>query len=197
MFVQGGDASVEEHQRTLQQLAYQYVSRSLFKADRLSLALHLEWQVLTGQAMADVKVDTSKISQNVPGWLSEERAFDVFVLKSALPELYSQLNLDDETTWSNFSTAGDCEEHFPVQLSHKLTPFQRVLIVQALRPDRLHSSLLHFAAHILGLSALFALDTFAVVCYPPSTVSDILLPLCVSDILLPFCVSDILLPLCV
>ncbi|CAG2066588.1 unnamed protein product, partial [Timema podura] len=153
-----------EHQKTLQQLVYQYVSRSLFKADRLSLALHLvhtmhskhllenEWQVLTGQAMADVKVDTSKISQSVPGWLSEERAMDVFVLKSALPELYSQLNLDDKTTWSNFSTAGDCEEHFPVQLSHKLTPFQRVLIVQALRPDRLHSSLLHFTAHILGQS---------------------------------------------
>nr|CAD7430089.1 unnamed protein product [Timema monikensis] len=133
----GGDASVAEHQKTLQQLVYQY-----------------EWQVLTGQAMADVKVDTSKISQSVPGWLSEERAFDVFVLKSALPELYSQLNLDDKSTWSNFSTAGDCEEHFPVQLSHKLTPFQRVLIVQALRPDRLHSSLLHFTAHILGLQDL-------------------------------------------
>jgi dynein heavy chain 2 len=72
------------------------------------------------------------------------------VFQSALPELYSQLQLDDKGSWSGFSHSGECENNFPVQLGHRLSPFQKVLVVQALRPDRLHSALVQFALQTLG-----------------------------------------------
>ncbi|PNF38486.1 hypothetical protein B7P43_G03954, partial [Cryptotermes secundus] len=161
-----GDMRTKGQQKRLQHVIYQYVSRSLFKADRLMFALHLvnklylqqihesEWEVFIGQAISNIKSDASKASDSLPNWIEEERAFDVFVLKSALPELYSQLQLDDRGSWSGFSRSGECEDSFPVQLARKLSPFQKVLVVQALRPDRLHSALLHFALQTLGLRDL-------------------------------------------
>jgi dynein heavy chain 2 len=64
--------------------------------------------------------------------------------------MYSQLQLDDKGSWSGFSHNGECENSFPVQLDRKLSPFQKVLVVQAVRPDRLHSALVHFALQTLG-----------------------------------------------
>ncbi|PSN45379.1 Cytoplasmic dynein 2 heavy chain 1 [Blattella germanica] len=113
-----------------------------------------EWTVFTGQAVSDIKIETSRIGENLPNWIEEERAFDVFVLKNSLPELFSELQLDDKGSWTGFSRSGDCENNFPVQLTHKLTPFQRVLVVQALRPDRLHSALVQFSLLSLGLQDL-------------------------------------------
>jgi hypothetical protein len=40
--------------------------------------------VFTGQAISDLKNDTSKVNDSLPKWIEEERAFDVFVLKVSL-----------------------------------------------------------------------------------------------------------------
>ncbi|KAJ9587001.1 hypothetical protein L9F63_019419, partial [Diploptera punctata] len=160
------DLKTKGYQKRLQHIVYQYVSRSVFKADRLSFALHLvnkmhsqqipedEWNVFTGQAVSDVKIESSKVNENLPSWIDEERAFDVFVLKSGLPNLYTELMLEDKASWSSFARSGECENNFPVQLARKLTPFQQVLVIQALRPDRLYSALVQFALQTLGLHDL-------------------------------------------
>lgn len=44
----------------------------------------------------------------------------------------------------------NCEQMLPSHLSGKLTSFQRVLLIQTLRPDRLHSVLTSFALSTLG-----------------------------------------------
>ncbi|XP_069679211.1 cytoplasmic dynein 2 heavy chain 1 isoform X2 [Periplaneta americana] len=163
---ESADIRTKGHQKRLQHIVYQYISRSLFKADRLMFALHLvnklysqqfqdnEWRVFMGQAVSDIKVDASRVSDSLPNWIEEERAFDVYVLKNALPKLYSELELEDKGSWTAFSRSGDCENNFPVQLARRLTPFQQVLVIQALRPDRLHSALVQFSLQTLGLQDL-------------------------------------------
>ncbi|KAK3929891.1 Cytoplasmic dynein 2 heavy chain 1 [Frankliniella fusca] len=159
--------SMEERHKSLRQrlllFTFQYVSRSLFKADRLTFALHLthkmcpslfktnEWEALTGQVLVDLKVDTSQLSDTVPKWLEEDKAFEVFLLQNALPEFYADLKLEDESAWNNFMLSENCEQILPSHVSGKITAFQRVLLVQTLRPDRLHSALMSFALSSLGV----------------------------------------------
>ncbi|XP_068082912.1 cytoplasmic dynein 2 heavy chain 1 [Anabrus simplex] len=167
--IQSGESPAEKikgHQKRLQALVYQYTSWSVFKADRLMLALHIvrkmypglikdnEWAVFTGQALSDARMDMEKASDVQPSWLSEDRAYELFLLKSTLPDLYRELHLQDTAMWSAFAHSGECENSFPVQLERHLTAFQRVLVVQALRPDRLLSVLMQFALHSLGLQDL-------------------------------------------
>lgn len=40
--------------------------------------------MFTGQAISDLKNDTSKVNDSLPNWIEEERTFDVFVLKVSL-----------------------------------------------------------------------------------------------------------------
>ncbi|KAJ9599677.1 hypothetical protein L9F63_026473 [Diploptera punctata] len=135
------DLKTKGYQKRLQHIVYQYIPED-------------EWNVFTGQAVSDVKIESSKVNENLPSWIDEERAFDVFVLKSGLPNLYTELMLEDKASWSSFARSGECENNFPVQLARKLTPFQQVLVIQALRPDRLYSALVQFALQTLGLHDL-------------------------------------------
>ncbi|CAH0388994.1 unnamed protein product [Bemisia tabaci] len=98
---------------------YNFMSRCLFKADRLTFALHLvrnvfpqlflpnEWELLIGQAVGDLKIDTAKVNDVVPQWIDKDRAFDVFILQNTLPNLYSTLRLEEEALWREFMTKGD------------------------------------------------------------------------------------------
>ena len=52
--------------------------------------------------------------------------------------------------WSHFSRSSQCEQDFPSSLAKKLSRFEQVLVVQALRPDRLQSAMAGFAANALG-----------------------------------------------
>lgn len=145
----------------LQQLVYEYVCRSLFKADRLMFAMHLahgtkpelfaenEWEALTGILVADVKGDSS-----VPSWVDEERKVAVAALKANFPRLYQNLDLDNTGLWSNFARSSHCEEEFPSAVEKRCTPFQQVLLCQAARPERLQSCMGLFACRSLGMKEL-------------------------------------------
>ena len=71
-----------------------------------------------------------------------------------LGNLYSSLDLNDTPTWSSFGVSAQPELEFPASVANKITPFQKVLLVQTLRPDRLQSAMNLFAAKSLGLKAL-------------------------------------------
>nr|DBA32514.1 TPA: hypothetical protein GDO54_000298 [Pyxicephalus adspersus] len=154
---------------SLKHMVYEYVCRSLFKADQLMFALHFvrgmhpelfqenEWDVFTGVIIGDMfkKSDSQKsLRDQIPAWIEQERAWAVALLKASLPALYQSLSLEDSNLWSHFSKSSVCEQEFPAAIAKKLSLFQQVLVVQAIRPDRLQSTMALFACKTLGLKEL-------------------------------------------
>ena len=154
---------------TVQALAYEYICRSLFKADRLMFALHLahgmhpklfqpnEWEAFTGQLVPDTlrrQESIKQMKESVPSWCSQEQALAVFQLKSSFPNLYPNLGLHSKEVWSTFLKHPRCERELPPSVAAKISAFQQVLVVKALRPDRLQSAMELFAMRALGLKEL-------------------------------------------
>ncbi|CAG0920502.1 unnamed protein product, partial [Notodromas monacha] len=157
---------VEGLKHSLLVLVYHYVSQSLYKKDRTMFALHLahgmkpemfhnqEWEAFTGMLVTDVKLDVAEAKATLPSWINEERALAVSLLKGTFPDFFALLRLDDAAMWNEFSKHPQCEIKIPSDLSKRLTAFQNLLVVQALRPDRLHSAMKLFATRGLGLKEL-------------------------------------------
>ncbi len=152
---------------TLLSLVYEYICQSLFKADRLMFALHLvhgmqpqlfkesEWEMFTGLLVSQATLRRQEsIRDIVPTWVDPERGQAVTALKSNLPSLYQLLELGSAELWTRFSKSSQCEREFPPSVGKSLTRFQQVLVIQALRPDRLQSSMEQFATQALGLKEL-------------------------------------------
>ncbi|KAI6195343.1 Cytoplasmic dynein 2 heavy chain 1 [Aphelenchoides besseyi] len=142
-------------------IVFYYVSRAIFKQDRLAFALRFvrvvqpklfedrEWNFFTGDTQDDENVNHSA---HLPSWIGQQNQSALQRLQSALPQLYHQLNLDDRGTWSEFANGGDAS--LPKSIGTKLSPFQRVLAVQALRPERLNTVLNKFVCSTLGLTSI-------------------------------------------
>ncbi|CAJ0594203.1 unnamed protein product [Cylicocyclus nassatus] len=158
--------------RSLQLAVFYHISRALFKADRLMFALSFvhgtlpkmfqpkEWELFTGVILDEPQAATSGIS-----WIDESRHAAVSKLQAHLPTLYNNLQLSDQGTWSEFSRAVDCENSVPSAIETRITPFQKVLLIQAVRPDRLYAAMQNFALKTLNLPSINP---------PPFNLSDIL-----------------------
>ncbi|VDM55898.1 unnamed protein product [Angiostrongylus costaricensis] len=59
----------------------------------------------------------------------------------------------------------DCESSMPPAIEQKITPFQKVLVIQATRPDRLYSAMLNFVLKTLSIPSINP---------PPFDLSDVL-----------------------
>ncbi|XP_065833043.1 cytoplasmic dynein 2 heavy chain 1-like isoform X2 [Oscarella lobularis] len=160
---------------TLQTLVYEYVCRSLFKADRLMFALHLvhgmhpelfaeqEWEAFTGQIVSDVlrrQESLKSLKESLPTWIDLERVAAVNLIKTVFKSLFSSLLLHDADLWANFARSSQCEIDIPPTVLQKITLFQQILVIQALRPDRLQSAMELFACRGLGMKQL-SLSTFS------------------------------------
>ncbi|GAB5577021.1 cytoplasmic dynein 2 heavy chain 1 isoform X12 [Prionailurus iriomotensis] len=154
---------------SLKHMVYEYICRCLFKADQLMFALHFvrgmhpelfqenEWDTFTGVVVGDMlrKADSQqRIREQLPSWIDQERSWAVATLKITLPSLYQTLCFDDEALWRTYYHTSMCEQEFPSILAKKVSLFQQVLVVQALRPDRLQSAMGMFACKALGLKEL-------------------------------------------
>ncbi|XP_058542508.1 cytoplasmic dynein 2 heavy chain 1 isoform X7 [Neofelis nebulosa] len=154
---------------SLKHMVYEYICRCLFKADQLMFALHFvrgmhpelfqenEWDTFTGVVVGDMlrKADSQqRIREQLPSWIDQERSWAVATLKIALPSLYQTLCFEDEALWRTYYHTSMCEQEFPSILAKKVSLFQQVLVVQALRPDRLQSAMGMFACKALGLKEL-------------------------------------------
>ncbi|XP_034521541.1 LOW QUALITY PROTEIN: cytoplasmic dynein 2 heavy chain 1 [Ailuropoda melanoleuca] len=154
---------------SLKHMVYEYICRCLFKADQLMFALHFvrgmhpelfqenEWDTFTGVVVGDMlrKADSQqRIRDQLPSWIDQERSWAVATLKIALPSLYQTLCFDDVALWRTYYHSSVCEQEFPSILAKKVSLFQQVLVVQALRPDRLQSAMALFACRALGLKEL-------------------------------------------
>jgi dynein heavy chain 2 len=139
----------------------QFMGRALFKADRLMFALHLikgmhpdhfqpkEWEIFTGSLVASV---TEVVPRGYPSWAPAERQAAFRLLTEHLPHLIQSLELENAPKWQRFAATPEAEQNFPALRG--VTPFQRVLMVQAFRPDRLQSSLLQFCTDMLRVESI-------------------------------------------
>lgn len=66
-----------------------------------------------------------------------------------MPDLCQKAGLDDDSTWRQWSDSSEPEKSFPSD--RRLTLFQQILIIQALRPDRLQVAMREFACRLLNL----------------------------------------------
>nr|XP_040568861.1 cytoplasmic dynein 2 heavy chain 1-like [Lepeophtheirus salmonis] len=159
----GSERRIEALKRSLQDMVFKYVTRSLFNSDRVSFALHLvnkmhpelfgflEWEEFLGINLQ--KGDHVTLT-SLPEWIDEDQKVHVERLKNNLPQIYETLTLDDLSLWSSFAKSQHCEEDFPVHLVKKITPFQQLLVIQALRPDRLYRAMEIFVAKALKFKEL-------------------------------------------
>ncbi|XP_057314672.1 cytoplasmic dynein 2 heavy chain 1-like isoform X2 [Hydractinia symbiolongicarpus] len=156
---------------TVQTLVYEYISRCLFKADRQMFGLHLvhgiypdmfekqEWEYFCGMIVSAVlqrRESLLGMGKSLPDWVDEERLSALSSFKNTFSNLFNSLDLTNQSLWSGFGKSSQCEQEFPSSLTNKVSAFQRVLVVQALRPDRLQSAMNSFASKALGLKALAA-----------------------------------------
>jgi len=138
-----------------------FMGRALFKADRLMFALHLikgmhqdnfqpkEWEIFTGMIVASV---TDAVPRGYPSWAPSDRQAAFRLLTENVPHLVHALELENASKWQRFASSLEPERDLP-QLKG-VSPFQKVLIIQAFRPDRLQSALTQFCTDLLRIDSV-------------------------------------------
>ena len=91
----------------------------------------------------------------MPSWVNDDRTIAMLVFRNAFPHLYDKLNFGDENYWTNFYMSNECEENLPQGIKDTCSAFQILMLIQTLRPDRLHTAMTNFARYALGRRFLF------------------------------------------
>ena len=161
-----GDTRMQFLELDLKRHVYEKTARSLFKGDRLTFAMHLvrgirpesiaadEWNFFIGLVIAD----SSQATSRVPEWVerhAQDRVPALQRFSATMPRLVQQLKLEDEGIWLDWlrSPAPEKDTNFPSKAAN-ITDFQRMLVVQALRPDRLQTAMESFSCKQLGTRSL-------------------------------------------
>lgn len=138
-----------------------YISRSLFKSDRLTFGMHFvrgimpekfeqdEWELFQGTF-----IPSSQPSSAAPTWCPPDRAPALQLLRAAFPRVEEQWQLGKDQLWAPWAASDKCEESFDPSIFSRMSSFQRVLLIQAVRPDRLESALTQFACESVGVTSL-------------------------------------------
>lgn len=132
-------------EKKLISLTLHHCTQAAYRKHRLTLALHLilclnpvpesERNLLLdgGNLKGDENTDFT-----VPDYVPEERKIAVKALATCLPQVAVKLQKDWFDDLKN------------INREQNLTPFQKVLVIQALRPDHLHTALTKLATEQLG-----------------------------------------------
>ncbi|KAK2946340.1 putative Cytoplasmic dynein 2 heavy chain 1 [Blattamonas nauphoetae] len=167
--------------RTLVDMVIETITRGMFKSDRLAFCLHIA-HTLNPTAFGDGEWDhflgrfTRKAvsASSVPKWIGSESTADVAQLMGTISNFESLSgwdNQDNEKGWKDWILSQKCEVDFPLpeapplaspitgkkpksDSAPTLTLFQRVLLIQACRPDRLMSACVVFVKAALGISSV-------------------------------------------
>lgn len=86
-----------------------------------------------------------------------------------MPDLCNKAGLEEDSSWRQWSEISDCEKNFPQE--RRLTPFQQILIIQALRPDRLQVAMKEFACRVLNLKDISPSTTSIRYIYETETIA--------------------------
>lgn len=135
-----------------------FVGRALFKADRPMFSLHLvngmkenifeekEWEAFVGKL-----VSTDEKPRDFPAWAPPERKRNFAILSENFPRLIENFDFGN-SQWNRWSSEQECELNFPNVRG--ISSFEKVLLVQALRPDRLMSAINGFCCNELDVNSL-------------------------------------------
>eukprot|EP01062_Namystynia_karyoxenos_P045109 TRINITY_DN3342_c0_g5_i1.p1 TRINITY_DN3342_c0_g5~~TRINITY_DN3342_c0_g5_i1.p1 ORF type:complete len:4328 (+),score=2117.78 TRINITY_DN3342_c0_g5_i1:233-13216(+) len=150
---------------------FMYVSRGLFKGDRLLFGMHVVQGLATGGAgaydslqifdpkewdffLSRVTAVEQDVRGDVPAWVAHDCHGNYLALKQELPSLEKKLDSQREAdTWYKWVQSREPEIDMPTHL-RDVTPFQRLLLVQAFRPDRLTSAMDTFVRSQLQVESL-------------------------------------------
>lgn len=129
------------------QLLFLSVSRALFNEDRAVFGLHFvrsiredlfsheAWDFFVGGA-STVFINPDQ-RKPCPSWVPHEVLNSYQSLVLALPEACSSCAFEDAATWSPWISSGSVNLELPdVGSSLRLNPFEKLVITNALRPDR-------------------------------------------------------------
>ena len=103
-----------------------------------------EWEIFTGSLVASV---SDAVPRGYPSWAPTERQAAFRLISENLPHLLTSLELENQSKWQRFAASLEAEKDMP--LLRGVSPFQRVLAIQAFRPDRLQTALLNFCTELL------------------------------------------------
>ena len=94
--------------------------------------------------------------EEVPLWVAGDRAPAFRALASAFPQWVRALGLQEADKWGRWYRSSAPERDFPAAALRggASTSWQRVLLLQALRPDRTMSALQAFACEALGVPSI-------------------------------------------
>ena len=111
-----------------------------------------EWDIFVGRAASVRSGENSRPPREFPSWCPIDRVGAFETLNEYMPRVVANFELSNDAKWSKWSSSLEPEKCFPSL--RNITPFQRVLLIQALRPDRLQSALVQFAADTLHLRSI-------------------------------------------
>ena len=138
------------------------IGRAIFTKDLPCVALHLihalcpdswgvnEWNLFTGKLTS-----TAKCPSSFPEWSAPDRKADFAALVEHCPNMIRNVDLDS-SDWVDFGRSDNCTRFFP---RSRLSAVERLLLVQALRPDNLTSAINDFCCSELGIESLSSQGT--------------------------------------
>ncbi|MEW5298927.1 MAG: hypothetical protein WDW36_001997 [Sanguina aurantia] len=153
----------------LLKLAFPYISRSLFNADRQTFGMHMarhlnpdmfkgaEWGFFLEKALPVTEAGSAKRS---PSWVREESRPAYEALNTAFPAVVKAANLQDAAIWSPWATgAGDSNGGSEAASlvpagAHVANPFHQLMLVKAFRPDKLQQAMSSFICSVLHVSSV-------------------------------------------
>ena len=150
---------IEMLSAALLRLVFGQVSRSIFNSDRLTFGMHFtrhlaaedadesHWNYYFGLEAAD----GSGGRGSVPSWVPENAAQAYINLTATFPSATSELRLSEGTTWGGWIDSPVAETCVPAPSAGA---FMQLLLVQALRPDRLQSAMDSFVRTQLGVESI-------------------------------------------
>lgn len=146
--------------------AYEYVALALFKEDRLMFGMHLaramhpknfdadEWETFIGGKVL-AQDFTAQGDKGAPAWVPAESHSQFQCLKARSSKLVDSLNLQgDADIWLRWFKSEAPESKLPGKAETACRPFQRLLVMQAFRPDRLPVAMETFVTQMLKLPSL-------------------------------------------
>jgi len=115
-----------------------------------------EWDLFIGQLVSQGGLQRREsIRTFLPSWVNSERYSDLYSLKTHLPAFFDLLDLNNASMWAQFFKSPQCEKEFPEQMSGKISKFQQLLVVQAIRPDRLQTMMERFVVKTMNMKELY------------------------------------------
>lgn len=93
----------------------------------------------------DDNLNTSEIKKNHP-WIPDECLKATSKLKATDEDLFNRLSLHNAELWKQFISSGDLN----IVSKLRLSPFETVASVAAIRPDSLYRAIVAFVDFLLG-----------------------------------------------